>query len=434
MKQEKTLNGLIKEVDDFRKLVTRPLSPLKAIMYHKGMFKYCEKYGLPNLSESIVVCEEIGAAELMLSKKGMLKSIEVASRLLSNKEKMLKLFKRIEKDLDEILEDVRASAKETDDIAFIKKVDDNIAEISGIINVLSFLDAAMTKKLKGKQVKSSRKTEIQEMNEEIMKMISKKVERKKIVDFLKENYGWIRTYDFYMEPPTEEDFENIIESCKNTKRTGDEGIIDEVASQIIYYRELRTNAMRKTSFYVQDRMKELAKKKGLTLLELCLLLTDEIVDILKGKDVDRNEIMKRKKGFVYYFDEGEAVIFSGKEPVSRMMKEIYKDKFKGKLKGTIANKGITKGRVRKVLTYNDFDKVQEGDILVATMTDPAFTPLVSKIRAIVTDEGGLSCHAAIISREFNIPCIVGTKMATKVLKDGDKVLVDATKGTVEKIS
>ena len=67
------------------------------------------------------------------------------------------------------------------------------------------------------------------------------------------------------------------------------------------------------------------------------------------------------------------------------------------------------------------------------MTRPEFLPLLRQAKAIITDEGGLTCHAAIISRELGIPCIIGTKMATRILKDGDLVEVDANKGIVRKI-
>ena len=81
----------------------------------------------------------------------------------------------------------------------------------------------------------------------------------------------------------------------------------------------------------------------------------------------------------------------------------------------------------------DLEKMKPGDILVTTMTTPDFVPLMQKASAVVTDIGGLLSHAAIISREFNKPCIIGTKIATKVLKDGDEVEVDADKGIVRKL-
>jgi pyruvate,water dikinase len=78
-------------------------------------------------------------------------------------------------------------------------------------------------------------------------------------------------------------------------------------------------------------------------------------------------------------------------------------------------------------------KVMDGDILVATMSTPDFLPAMMRAAAFVTDIGGITSHAAIVSREMGKPCVIGTKMATKVLKDGDLIEVDATKGVVRKI-
>jgi len=101
------------------------------------------------------------------------------------------------------------------------------------------------------------------------------------------------------------------------------------------------------------------------------------------------------------------------------------------LTGTIANKGLYKGTVRVVLRHQDFDQFKTGEILVATMTSVDYIPLMKKAGALLTDEGGLACHAAVVSREFNLPCIIGTKIATKVLKNGDTVEVDANTGIVK---
>ena len=75
--------------------------------------------------------------------------------------------------------------------------------------------------------------------------------------------------------------------------------------------------------------------------------------------------------------------------------------------------------------------MKNGDILVSPMTTPNFVPAMKLAAAIVTDEGGVMCHAAIVAREMKKPCIIGTKIATKVLKDGDIVEVDADKGVVK---
>ena len=85
------------------------------------------------------------------------------------------------------------------------------------------------------------------------------------------------------------------------------------------------------------------------------------------------------------------------------------------------------------MSFDEIPKMQKGEILVASMTRPEYVPAMKKAVAIVTDEGGLMSHAAIVSRELGIPCIVGTKIATSTLKTGDIVEVDADKGIVRKI-
>jgi pyruvate,water dikinase len=103
------------------------------------------------------------------------------------------------------------------------------------------------------------------------------------------------------------------------------------------------------------------------------------------------------------------------------------------LMGTVANRGIAEGRVKIIYSVNESNKIEKGDILVTKMTVPDMIMAIDKAAAIVTDEGGILCHAAIISRELGKPCIVGTQNATKILKDDDLVRVDAESGIVEKV-
>lgn len=100
------------------------------------------------------------------------------------------------------------------------------------------------------------------------------------------------------------------------------------------------------------------------------------------------------------------------------------------ISGTPASPGVYRGRVRRVLLRSDFKKFQAGEVLVTDSTRPEFLPVMKKAGAIVTDEGGLTCHAAVVARELHKPCIVGTKEASRRLKDGDEVEVDAGKGSV----
>jgi len=112
------------------------------------------------------------------------------------------------------------------------------------------------------------------------------------------------------------------------------------------------------------------------------------------------------------------------------VKDVLIDSNAKTIQGVSAMTGKVIGTVKIVLSRNDFHKLNDGDILVTSMTRPEFTQVLSKVSAIITNEGGITCHAAIIARELKKPCIIGTKIATKVLKDGDRVEVDANSGTV----
>ncbi len=100
------------------------------------------------------------------------------------------------------------------------------------------------------------------------------------------------------------------------------------------------------------------------------------------------------------------------------------------LRGLGASPGIASGKVKVIFSEKEISKVEEGDILVTTMTTPDMVPAMKRAAAIVTDEGGMTCHAAIVSRELGVPAVVGTKEATKILKDGMVVTVDGEKGII----
>ena len=100
------------------------------------------------------------------------------------------------------------------------------------------------------------------------------------------------------------------------------------------------------------------------------------------------------------------------------------------LGGVIASAGKYTGPVKVMQGAGELAKVKKGDVLVASMTTPEYVPAMRKAGAIITDEGGVMCHAAIVSRELGIPCVVGTKNATKILKDGDIVEVNANHNSV----
>ena len=99
--------------------------------------------------------------------------------------------------------------------------------------------------------------------------------------------------------------------------------------------------------------------------------------------------------------------------------------------GLGASPGIVEGVARVVLTVDEFDQVREGDIVVSQMTNPAWVALFTKMVGLVTDAGGITSHAAVLSREFAIPAVVGTSIATRMIKNGEKIRVNGTTGVVD---
>lgn len=165
----------------------------------------------------------------------------------------------------------------------------------------------------------------------------------------------------------------------------------------------------------------------------------EILDVLnklKVSDTLLQTAKQRKKQFFCIFTEEKGIseyIISSPKSVGYIYKKYFNVKTAKDIKGLGTFPGIVKGVVKVISSNVDENKVdiKKGNILVAVHTHPRYTPLVKQSSAIITDEGGILSHAAILSREMEIPCIVGTKFATKVLKDGDLVEVDANTGVVK---
>ena len=107
---------------------------------------------------------------------------------------------------------------------------------------------------------------------------------------------------------------------------------------------------------------------------------------------------------------------------------------KGQVTGLAASPGVIEGIAKVVMSIDEFDQVNPGDIMVCQMTNPAWTPLFAVIAGIVTDAGGVVSHPAVMAREFGIPAVIGTSVATLKIKTGDRIRVDGGKGLVEILS
>ncbi|MDP1722900.1 MAG: PEP-utilizing enzyme [Candidatus Gottesmanbacteria bacterium] len=159
-----------------------------------------------------------------------------------------------------------------------------------------------------------------------------------------------------------------------------------------------------------------------------VLTTSEIIsDHIPPKD------MLEERYKQYFFTQGQLFLTTNKSTLETLLKITFKQETVEKVRqltGMPAYRGIVRGFVRRVMGHKQINNVKDGEIVVSPMTIPDFTPALIKAAAIVTDEGGILSHAAIIAREFQTPTVVGTSIATKRLKDNDIVEVNATEGKV----
>lgn len=132
-------------------------------------------------------------------------------------------------------------------------------------------------------------------------------------------------------------------------------------------------------------------------------------------------------GRLYILQARPVTTFKGE---GKPMDKEAAGKTKVLVRGLSASPGLGSGTVKKIKDVTEIARIEAGDVLVTVMTNPDMVPAMRKASAVVTDEGGRTCHAAIVSRELGIPCIVGAKVATAVLAEGSKVTVDATCGVV----
>lgn len=181
--------------------------------------------------------------------------------------------------------------------------------------------------------------------------------------------------------------------------------------------------------------KRIARKEGYRVDYVTCLTKLEFEAYVKNRKLPpEKELAERFKASVLYFENGEEIITTGEKvrQIEKLLKNqsMRKDK---KITGTPVYPGRVRGTARIVLNPHKVKVFNKGDILFTGMTRPEFIPVVRSAAAIVTDVGGVLCHAAITAREMKKPCIIGTQVATKIFKDGDLVEVDANKGIVRKI-
>jgi len=286
------------------------------------------------------------------------------------------------------------------------------------------------------------------------KEIKEKIKDLKIEEKIKkytEEFKWIKIRAMLGTPLTEKD---VIFQLKEALTEGN--ISEKLRKRVKKYLRLKQSKkiapfitiLKEIGLLLNDLMETIAKsslklmpffnfigkRMGFTYNELIFLTPKEIERLIEDKKINKEIIRKRKKEYAIYAEKGKIKIYEGKKIKRLRKKYILKQKLKRVhpfFKGIPAYPGKVRGRVRIVQSQKTFKTFKKGEILVAVHTTPDFVVIMKKASSIVTDIGGLTSHAAIVSRELKIPCIVGTKIATKVLKDGDLIEVDAEKGIVK---
>jgi phosphohistidine swiveling domain-containing protein len=209
----------------------------------------------------------------------------------------------------------------------------------------------------------------------------------------------------------------------------------KVSEDFTYWQDERKRATYHNIDIGTKVLTEIGRRVGYSLLELKNANGYEIETIIKKGSPTRKELRYRNKQNVFIWIERGFYPATGDE--MNKIKNIVLGKKKMSdvqdFRGLSASTGKAIGRVKIVRSATEIRKVKQGDILVAVMTRPDYVMAMKKAAAIVTNEGGITSHAAIVSRELGIPCIIGTKIATEVLKDGDLVEVNANHGWVRKL-
>jgi phosphoenolpyruvate synthase/pyruvate phosphate dikinase len=194
-----------------------------------------------------------------------------------------------------------------------------------------------------------------------------------------------------------------------------------------------------SSSYLSQAVEILGKRFKISKDDLFYYSKEEIIGLYDRKIVENSILNGRRKSYVFLIRDSKLITFQGEKSEEYIQNFLIEHKANEGIRGTTANPGKITGRA-KVIFYgaDTFDKVshmiadmKDGDILVTETTSPEIMLACKKASAILTNQGGLLSHAAIVSRELNIPCIVGLEDITHVVNDGDLLEVDADNGSVK---
>ncbi len=239
-----------------------------------------------------------------------------------------------------------------------------------------------------------------------------------------------------------QDHTERVKRAQETLAFYDDKELSELATTIAratYLNEYRKDIFSRVSLGFRPIFQQIAELGASPSWRDCFFLTpDEMADLLRGVNIIISQKVKaraivtvgpKNEQELDILEEKDSARFA--EHIGALRGDGVSSPSNEVIKGYSANKGIVRGQVKIVLSRADFHKLNPGDVLVAMATSVDYVPIMERAAAFVTNEGGITSHASIVSREMNKPCIIGTKIATQVLKDGDLVEVDAERGVVK---
>lgn len=251
-------------------------------------------------------------------------------------------------------------------------------------------------------------------------------------------YEWVGTHGFEGSPLTNEKIEELRDTVSVTVTVptiyapSNFQEVLTIASNLAYYRSYIVETGNKISYLYWKDIQAKARTYGFTWKEITYCSIEEMLN-LKNKVISLDVINKRREGFGILLEEDGIKVITGGELFEDLEKTKERVDFKNAktVSGHSAYKGIVRGIAKIIEHANEIAKFNRGDVLVANETTPDFIVIMKMASAIVTNTGGITSHAAIVARELGKPCIIGTKFATQILKDGDTIEVDASSGIIK---
>ena len=264
--------------------------------------------------------------------------------------------------------------------------------------------------------------------------LEKKLHNLSGIKDIRREYAWIKTANFIVTPVTIQDLKDISKKAGVRKSEYNKLPLEikeflKLFALMGYTKQASSEYFSKCTYLHYHLLKKVCKKIGISYELMLQAPADVIGSMLKKeggyKAIRSNWLLMRHNKLAHFITDRKLI---------KIIANLFaptSSRGQAEIKGTTAFPGCVCGQVSIIASLKDFDKFKKGNILVSTMTTPDFLFLMKNAKAIVTDIGGLLCHAAVVAREISTPCVIGTKIATKVLKDGDEVEVDADQGIIK---